>query len=134
MMRRFRAVRVARAVLLVALALGVCGMHTLGHLDGRHAGHAAVTHAMETAQSPLPAVPAGLQAFVPDRGMPGFDPTDICLAILMSLIVLLLASVYTRMNRRAGARDGMTSPVRQVARPPPKLTSQRLAILSMLRI
>ncbi|MEV0388042.1 hypothetical protein [Nonomuraea sp. NPDC050643] len=127
--------RVARAVLLVALALGVCGMHTLGHLDGRHGGTAAGGHAMEVvAPTPLPVVPAGLQAFVPDRGMPGFDPTDVCLAILMSFVVLLLTAAWIKVGRRAGARGGPLSSVQQIARPPPKHISRRLAILSMLRI
>ncbi|WP_345570597.1 DUF6153 family protein [Nonomuraea rosea] len=127
--------RVARAILLVALALGVCGMHTLGHLDGRHGGSATGGHAMEAvAPTSLPVVPAGLQAFVPDRGMPGFDPADVCLAILMSFVVLLLTAAWIRAGRRADVRGGTLSSVRQVARPPPRLMSRRLAILSMLRI
>ncbi|MFB4284067.1 hypothetical protein ACBJ59_52885 [Nonomuraea sp. MTCD27] len=131
-MRRIRAVRVARAVLLVALALGVCGMHTLGHLDGRHGGPFAGAHAMEVF-TPTPHQ-AELPAFGPDHGMPGFDPTDVCLAVLMSIIVLLLSAARIRAVRGAGAGGGALSSVRLVARPPPKLTSRRLAILSMLRI
>ncbi|MEV4177141.1 DUF6153 family protein [Nonomuraea sp. NPDC049709] len=131
-MRRFRAVRVARAVLLVALALGVCGMHTLGHLDGRHGGPSPGAHAME-GFAPA-AHQAELPAYGPDRGMPGFDPTDVCLAVLMSIIVLLLGAARIRAGRRTGAGGGALSSVRQVARPPPELTSRRLAILSMLRI
>ncbi|SEH03495.1 hypothetical protein SAMN05444920_13755 [Nonomuraea solani] len=123
-MRRFR---IARAVLLVALVLGISGMHTLGHVNGGHGGGVHVVKA-------APVVPAGLQAFVPDRGMPGLDPTDVCLAILVSFIVLLLATAWISVRRRTGAGRGPLSALRQVARPPPKLMSRRLAILSMLRI
>ncbi|MCF6468276.1 hypothetical protein FAF44_07655 [Nonomuraea sp. MG754425] len=132
-MWRRRAIRATRVLLLVALALGVLGMHTLGHLDGRHGGSSSRGHAMEAVQTPLAVVPAGLQAFVPEQGTPGFDPTDVCLAILMSLIVVLLGSAWIRAGRRADATGGRHSSVRQVARPPPKRTSQRLATLSILR-
>ncbi|MEV6867835.1 hypothetical protein AB0M44_43490 [Streptosporangium subroseum] len=43
----------ARVVLLMALALGVCGMYTLGHLDGWHVGHVSVTQAMGHTQAPF---------------------------------------------------------------------------------
>nr|SBO99961.1 hypothetical protein BN4615_P9477 [Nonomuraea gerenzanensis] len=116
--------RVLRAVLLVALALGVCGMHTLGHLDGRHSGSA---HGVEVA-------PVGMAAHVPDGGMPGFDPTDVCLAVLATFMILLLIATCARVGRRGGDTGGTRPPAGRVARPPPRLTSRRLAILSMLRI
>lgn len=129
-MRQRRGMHAIRAVLLVLLALGVCGMHTLGHIDGRHGGG----HATEMASPPLAVVADGLQAVTPQPAMPGFDPTDVCLAILASLVVLLLSAAWTRAGRSSHTQGGMLSPTRQVARPPPKLTSQRLATLSTLRI
>lgn len=133
-MRRSRTVHALRAVLLVALALGVCGMHTLGHLDGRHGGSSAAAHGMKAAPGPVSVVPAGSEAFVPERGMPGFDPTDVCLAVLMAFVVLLLIAAWTRVGRRSADEGRVRLSVMQVARPPPKLVSRRLAILSMLRI
>ncbi|GAA3682135.1 hypothetical protein GCM10022224_053130 [Nonomuraea antimicrobica] len=133
-MRRRRASCAVRAVLLVALALGIGGMHTLGHLDGRHGAAPGGAHATEVAPAAPSVVPAGLVAFVPDRTMPGFDPTDVCLAVLASLVVLLLGAGWAWAGRRSAAGVELPSSVRRVARPPPKLTSRRLAVLSMLRI
>lgn len=134
-MRRSRTVQALRAVLLVTLALGVCGMHTLGHLDGRHGGSSAAVHGMKATPGPVSVVvPAGSEAFVPEREMPGLDPTDVCLAVLMSFVVLLLITAWTRVGRRSADEGRMPLSVRQVARPPPRLVSRRLAILSMLRI
>ncbi|AQZ63523.1 hypothetical protein BKM31_20500 [[Actinomadura] parvosata subsp. kistnae] len=126
-----RAVHVLRAVLLVALALGVCGMHTLGHLDGRHGGS---SHGMQAAPAVVSVVPAGMEALAPDGTMPGFDPTDVCLAVLMTFMVLLLIATWARVGRRGDGNGETHASARQVARPPPKLTSRRLAILSVLRI
>ncbi|MGW3353624.1 DUF6153 family protein [Nonomuraea rubra] len=128
-----RAVHALRAVLLVALALGVCGMHTLGHLDGGHGGSSSA-HGMEAVPAVTSVIPAGMESFVPDGEMPGLDPTDVCLAVLMTFVILLLIATWVRAGRR-GDDKGATHPsAGQVARPPPKLTSRRLAILSMLRI
>ncbi|MGW3352755.1 DUF6153 family protein [Nonomuraea rubra] len=126
-----RAVRALRAALLVALALGVCGMHTLGHLDG---GHGGSSHGMQVAPAVVSVLPAGSETFAPDDKMPGFDPTDVCLAVLMTFVIVLLIATWARVGRR-GDDNGETRPsLSWAARPPPKLTSRRLAILSMLRI
>ncbi|WP_327585180.1 DUF6153 family protein [Nonomuraea sp. NBC_00507] len=132
--RRRLALRVARGLLLVALALGVGGMHTLGHVDGRHAGSPPDAHGMGVAQEPPLTVPAGLQAFVPEQKMPGLDPTSVCLAILSSLMVVLLIAAWIRARRRLGDSSGVLPSVQRVARPPPKPTSVNLASLSILRI
>ncbi|TMR93565.1 hypothetical protein EJK15_38745 [Nonomuraea basaltis] len=132
--RRRLALRVARGLLLVVLALGVYGMHTLGHADGRHGGSPPDAHGMGVAQEPLIAVPAGLRAFVPGHEMPGFDPASVCLAILTSLVVVLLIAAWTRAGQRSDGGGRASAPIRRVARPPPKPTSLRLASLSILRI
>jgi hypothetical protein len=132
--RRRLALRVVRGLLFIALALGVGGMHTLGHVEGRHGDPPPDAHGMGVAQEPLLAVPAGLQAFVPEREMPGLDPTSVCLAILSSLVVVLLIAAWMRARRRPGGGSGARPPARQVARPPPKPTSVNLASLSILRI
>ncbi|MGW6503387.1 hypothetical protein [Nonomuraea angiospora] len=132
--RRRLALRVVRGFLLVLLALGVCGMHTLGHLDGGHGGTSSDVHGMGVVQEPVPMAPAGLRAFVPEHDMPGFDPTDVCLAVLTSFMVMMMLAAWIKAWRRTGGRGWSRPPVRQVARPPPKTTSLRLASLSMLRI
>ncbi|WP_188193587.1 DUF6153 family protein [Nonomuraea sp. SYSU D8015] len=130
--RRRLASRFARGVLLVVLALGVCGMHTLGHLDGGHTASPVSTHGMNPPQQA--AVIVGLPAFAPDPGMAGFDPTDVCLAVLTSLMVALVLAAWIRTRRRTGAQGRSPASPRWVARPPPRPTSLRLARLSVLRI
>ncbi|MER7366190.1 DUF6153 family protein [Nonomuraea wenchangensis] len=133
-MRQRRAVHALRAVLLVALALGICGMHTLGHLDGRHGGSSSAPHDMQAAAAVVSGLPAGMEALVPGDRMPGFDPTDVCLAVLMTFVVLLLIAAWARVGRRGDGKSETCTSAGQVTRPPPKLTSRRLATLSMLRI
>ncbi|RSN12630.1 hypothetical protein DMB42_10575 [Nonomuraea sp. WAC 01424] len=124
--------RFVRGLLLVLLALGVCGMHTLGHLDGRHGGSPG-RHGTVAQEAPA-VLPAGAQAVAGEHRMPGFDPTSVCLAVLTSLLIILLAAVRFWTRRRAGAGAGDLPPARPVARPPPRPTSLRLASLSTLRI
>lgn len=126
--------RLARGLLLVLLALGVCGMHTLGHVHDRHAGSPSDAHGMGVAQEPLVASPAALRAFVPEREMPGFDPTSVCLAILTSFMVVLLIAASARAGQQSDDGGGAPAAVPRVARPPPKPTALRLASLSILRI
>ena len=133
-MRRHLALRVARGFLLVILALGVCGMHTLGHLDGMHGAPQADAHGMNVAEEAASQAPAWLPAFVPDSGGLGFDPTSVCLAVLTGLMVVMMMAAWIRARRRTGVQDRSLSPARLVARPPPKPTSSRLARLSLLRI
>jgi hypothetical protein len=110
--------------------LGVYGMHTLGHLEGGH-GQAG-GHGMTVAQEMV--VPAGAPGFVPDRKMPGFDPTSVCLAVLTALMLVMVMAAWIRIRRRTGGGSRSLSWVRQVARPPPQATAERLAGLSLLRI
>ncbi|MGW0201404.1 hypothetical protein [Nonomuraea sp. NPDC003201] len=123
-----------RGFLLVFLALGVCGMHTLGHFDGGHSGTSSDVRGKGVVPEPVLMASVGLQAFVPEHDMPGFDPTDVCLAILTSFMVMMMLAAWIKVRRRSGDRGWSRLSVRQVARPPPKTTSLRLARLSMLRI
>ncbi|WP_157549962.1 DUF6153 family protein [Nonomuraea candida] len=133
-MRRRLASRVARGLLLVLLALGVYGMHTLGHVTGGHGGSPSAAHSTGVAQEPAHALAAALQSFAPEPGTPGLDPTSVCLAILTSFVAVLLATAWLRARRRPGAGGGAMPPARHVARPPPRPTSVRLASLSILRM
>ncbi|MFI6291979.1 DUF6153 family protein [Nonomuraea sp. NPDC050790] len=108
------ALRLGRLLLLVLLVVGVCGMHTLGHLSHGEPHAVAV-------QAPV--------AVDQDDGLPGMDPGVVCLAVLTSMVFLLLALVW------AGTLPSPLRAVRRfwrvrgVARAPP-----RLAELSVMRI
>ncbi|MEU9832298.1 hypothetical protein AB0D67_12270 [Streptosporangium sp. NPDC048047] len=149
-----------RWLLLVALVLGVAGMHTLGHLDhgGRHDGMPGMVEAAPAVQAlPSAAVRALPSAALPfgDHGdaashpapdlrrslsgpggpLPSSDPSSVCLAVLTSLVSLLLAGAAWMWTRRSlEARPAGVRPVPFVARPPPRRTALRLACLSVLRI
>ncbi|MEV4014272.1 DUF6153 family protein [Nonomuraea angiospora] len=122
--------RVSRWVLLLLLVVGVCGMHTLGHLRG-HSGHGgAMSASMPAAQMPDPSAGSAFS-----RGeFPDLDPGAVCLAVLTSVFLLLLVMLRAHAHRRwemmaaAGWYRG------QVARPPPQLIASRLARLSVWRI
>lgn len=133
--------RVARWLLLVMLAVGVCGMHTLGHLSTGHgrgspAGHGQPADHDRNPAPPFPSnatsvVGAGLAEAVVDAGgeVPGFDPGAVCLAVLTSMLLLLLAAVWagTRVWPQRVVR--VSWQVSGVARAPP-----RLAELSVMRL
>ncbi|MFI6386098.1 hypothetical protein [Nonomuraea sp. NPDC050540] len=106
--------RLGRTLLLVLLVVGVCGMHTLGHLS-HDKGHAAV------AQAPV--------ALDQGNGLPGLDPGVVCLAVLTSMVFLLLAVVWAGMLPWPLRAVRRTWRVRGVARAPPRLTE-----LSVMRI
>ncbi|MER5628327.1 hypothetical protein ABT061_45650 [Streptosporangium sp. NPDC002544] len=132
--------------LLIALILGVAGMHTLGHLDHRR-GHdgtpAAFGHAF-TADHGVPKARTVLRpTLMPQAGQlvserddtpPALDPSSVCLAVLTSFLLLLIgmAPLWTRQISQARSADA--SPTLLVARPPPRRTALRLARLSVLRV
>ncbi|MFI7423886.1 hypothetical protein [Nonomuraea sp. NPDC049684] len=125
--------RGARAFLLVVLALGVCGMHTLGHVNARH--DMANARPVLAVAHELPAAPlAALAGLAPGHEMPGLDPAGVCLAVLTSLLVVVLLALWVGVRRRAVGGAGPGPAFRPVARPPPRPTSLRLARLSILRI
>ncbi|MFI6316428.1 hypothetical protein ACIBG8_02860 [Nonomuraea sp. NPDC050556] len=94
--------RVARWFLLVALALGVCGMHSLGHVASGHAVHDQASGMGEKA--------------------PDLDPTAVCLAVLTSLLILFVAALAGRSRRAAAGGTGARASVPGVARAPPGRT------------
>ncbi|MER6950305.1 DUF6153 family protein [Nonomuraea sp. NPDC000554] len=121
------------------LVLGVCGMHTLGHVSSAHSASAAMHEPpSNTAHAPPPgprthvASPqqAGAHAF--NDEMPGFDPTSVCLAVLVPLLILALIASAALVRRASSGASATIAGLGRVARPPP--TSVRLARLSLLRI
>ncbi|MEU0564599.1 hypothetical protein ABZ297_04235 [Nonomuraea sp. NPDC005983] len=130
------------------LVLGVCGMHTLGHVSSAHSAAAAMHErpsnaALVPAQQPRaeahvvnPWQPAAVGASVIAQAfndeMPGFDPTSVCLAVLVPLLILALIASAALVRRAPAGVSAAIAGLARVARPPP--TSVRLARLSLLRI
>jgi hypothetical protein len=106
--------RAAKWLLLVMLVVGVCGMHTLGHVSSGH--------------GPLHGVSAVAGPGGEGAALPAMDPDTVCLAVLTSMSFHALALVR-------GWVKGWSPPsvrvVRQgagVARAPPRITSCILRI------
>jgi hypothetical protein len=128
-----------RLLLLVLLALGVAGMHTLGHVgDGHHPAPAVVDHAdsgMVTqphagADQPVAASDADDAR---DHGL-RLDVFAVCLAVLGAVGILLwaartgrLRSGYVRLLRARWA------PQPAGRGPPPVPVGLRLAVVSVSR-
>ncbi|MFI6818624.1 hypothetical protein ACIBG7_39935 [Nonomuraea sp. NPDC050328] len=130
--------RLVRGFLLVLLALGISGMHTMGHPGQTH----GQTHGQPTqATSPSPhqqpaAISTHGRSATPSPhqqpAAPGLDPTAVCVAILASLLVLALAARRGRLRRTSFHLSRTFTRVRRAARPPP--TAPRLTALSVLRL
>jgi hypothetical protein len=129
----------------VLVALGVAGMHTLGHAHTSHVGapHGAGPHTMVMAASARAAQSAVETTHVAViEAMGGvhvhMNPLDVCVAILTAFgLALLLAALLTRV-RRAGRIALAGTPTRSAhGRDPPRDVpplNRRLASLSVLRI
>src|SRR5262245_4249489 len=95
-----RSLPVLRLLLLALTALGVAGMHTMGHPSGSHGMSAATTtpHIDSGMPAHVTAVPAHsmvlLQMAAPKSGR-GLDPSNVCLAVLtvVGIAVLIAAAL-----------------------------------------
>jgi hypothetical protein len=118
-------------LLLVLTALGVAGMHTMGHVGAGHGTHAmqavqAVHAGPHTATAPAatsmivagpPAAPASLA--VPHRGG-GLDPTQMCLAVLTLVgSALLIAAALLAIGRPARSGTALRMVFAASGRDPP---------------
>ncbi|MEV4358015.1 hypothetical protein [Nonomuraea sp. NPDC049625] len=120
-------------LLPLLIAFGVAGMHTLGHLGSHHGG--AVAQGSHVHASPV-------ESFGMDRGevaicsrdAAGFDPSDVCLAVLTSVIALLIAVVWAATLYWRAGMGGWGSPARTAARAPPRRLAPNPAVLSVMRI
>ncbi|MCG5213192.1 hypothetical protein [Streptosporangium sp. KLBMP 9127] len=123
--------------MLVILALGVCGMHTLGHLDsghGRVGGATMAAHGFPADEAIAPMSFPAADFSTPVPRMPELDPTSVCVAVLTSLLLLALATLRTRARRIAHGLTDSALSVLGVTRPPPRSPAERLAQLSVLRL
>ncbi|MEU8246442.1 DUF6153 family protein [Nonomuraea sp. NPDC048916] len=132
--RAFGRRRVSRWMLLVLLCVGVVGMHTLGHSGSHQPGShqrqhevAEPTHGVGT-----PSPVAGDTRPAGER-LPDLDPGAVCLAVLTSFVLLLVAVVRACPHRReeTGA-PGLATP--RITRPSPQIMALRLTRVSVLRI
>ncbi|WP_115850467.1 hypothetical protein [Thermasporomyces composti] len=129
---------VPRWLLLIALVFGIAGMHTLGHPEPAHGHDGGVVAGSDHSRSGLTIVPPrdGDHSAVQtsDESLPNLDPLAVCLAILAPLTLLALSLCGLRVRHRAvagpSARGGRGL---SFARPPPRSTAVRLALLSVLR-
>ncbi|MDQ0363915.1 DUF6153 family protein [Catenuloplanes indicus] len=128
--------RTARLVLLLATALGLALMHTLGHAGVRGDAHPATTgmHA--------PAVVGGTAAFTEATACPGGHCGDhgpgvwsVCLAILTGMVVLMmLLWLAGAGHRRSGRAAAATRRVSSPRAPPDAPAGLRLTSVAVLRI
>ncbi|MET7835811.1 DUF6153 family protein [Micromonospora sediminicola] len=118
-----------RLALLVAVTLGVFGMHTLGHpaeagAGALHAGHASTVHASVTAPAAdgSPGHHDGMHAFT------------VCLAVLGGAMVLGALSLLRHRRRISGAPLGLRSrDIRPDRGPPRRPIGLRLRAGTVLR-
>ncbi|MFG1710993.1 hypothetical protein ACFLIM_48330 [Nonomuraea sp. M3C6] len=115
------------------LALGVVGMHTLGHLASHHGE--AVVHGSGVHASPLMYADQHRNETVIGAGdVVGVDPSSMCLAVLTSIAALLMAATWVATLRwRVGLADWV-SRARMVARSPPRRLTPGHTKLSVMRI
>jgi hypothetical protein len=127
--------RFPQLLLLVALALGVAGMHTLGHPhdDGLPGalGHRMVANAQGMAAGPttmLAALDDGLGTRM------GIDPLTVCLAVLVASLLLLLAAMLVADATRGRTKVRLLGVPAGAGRSPPRPSlGLRLAFLSVQR-
>ncbi|MET7460194.1 DUF6153 family protein [Nonomuraea sp. NPDC005501] len=141
-----------RWLLPVVLALGVWGMHTLGHVSSHHgqattssshapadADKAARTAPGETMPihrttiEPIPSADASGGLSAGSGSPPWLDPTVVCLAVLSSVVVLLLMAAQAAAWRWTRKIAGSTTWAGGVARSPPRRLAPPLASLSVMR-
>lgn len=138
------ATAVLRALLLLLTAVGVAGMHTLGHPGGHGRSavipaHASSDRQAHTAAGPVQVI-ALLEIAVPEAAVPlaggGLGPWQVCLAVLTlaGLAVVVAAGLFA-VRRRTAVRGVVRTAVPVSCRAPPRpWFGLVLTDLSVLRI
>ncbi|MGW2327099.1 hypothetical protein ACWC5C_15175 [Streptomyces sp. NPDC001700] len=127
--------RVGGVLFVVALALGVLMMHSMGHPDGGSgmgsgtSVHASAHAAGGTHQAMPPAVTSH---DTPSAPMAGMDMASLCVAVLGAWV--LTAVLRAALVRRRGPPPPRCAPVAAVPRPVPPSPVHDLTTLSVLRI
>lgn len=128
---------VSRFLLFVTVVAGIVGMHTIGHPD--RTGHAGmVDHAVGTMSAPDAVVGVMVAAAHVDAHGGGMhmNPLNVCVAILVGGLLLLLATLLSRGRRRQTPDRHTLAALSAIVRGPPDdpLLGVRLAGLSVQRI
>ena len=125
-----------RLVLLLLMVAGVAGMHTIGHPTD--SGHAVNSHGAAQTMAMAPAEPTSgpamfLKADKPDPRMV-MHPLNVCVAVLVGGILLLLAALLIRRQTRTEPCSVTSTRIR-AGRGPPRsvLLGLTLADLSVQR-
>jgi hypothetical protein len=127
-----------RLLLPVLTAIGIAGMHTLGHPGREGTGVYGHQAAMQVHQAPMAEAAGAAMTVVGDShgaGM-GMDPLSVCVAILVGGLLVLLVAVMVRDSRRWMPGPHAETAVVATVRGPPKPSrlGLRLAHLSVQRI
>lgn len=128
-------------LLLVLVAFGVAGMHTTGHPSDSHGIRTMVvsheTPAMQAPAMNAPAQVAGVEVVaLPRSGGGGFDPSEVCLAILTAVgLAVLIACALLAVRGVRGGGAPVPAVLAALGRgPPPRpVLGLVLADLSVLR-
>src|SRR5690348_2689668 len=109
-----------KLVLLLLMVAGVAGMHTIGHPTD--SGHAVNGHGTTQPMTMAPAEPASgpamfLKAENPDPRMV-MHPLNVCVAVLVGGILLLLAALLIRRQARTKPRSVPSTRIRAGRGPP----------------
>jgi hypothetical protein len=127
-----------RLLLPVLTAIGIAGMHTLGHPSHEGTGVSVHHRAMSVHQAPMAeAVDAAMTVVGDTHGTGlGMDPLSVCVAILVVGLLMLLVALMIRDGRRRMPGTYTQAAVAVTVRGPPKLSrlGLRLAHLSVQRI
>ncbi|MFG6201850.1 hypothetical protein [Nonomuraea sp. JJY05] len=120
-------------LLPLLIAFGVAGMHTLGHLASHHG--VAVAQGSHVHASPATSFEMDRSELaICSRDAVGFDPSDVCLAVLTSVVALVGAVVWAATLYWHAGMGGWGSPARTAARAPPRRLAPGPAALSVMRI
>jgi hypothetical protein len=112
------------------LALGILGMHTLGHASGH--GMDGMDDMRRGVAVSAVHVADGQATHTPAPGH-GFDPTAMCVAVLGSLLLAVALRVLLG-SRRLAATPWLAAAALVIPRPEPPPHAPNLVRLSVLRI
>ncbi|MEO3799774.1 hypothetical protein [Nonomuraea sp. B1E8] len=131
------------------LVLGVWGMHTLGHLASHHGESTEMaSYEMRPPEASHGGMPPERQGAFPEQVMSAgvfsgsslvsgashwLDPTDVCLAVLPSLLILLIAAMRFGSRLRHGGKAANALGAGGVARSPPRRFAPTFVELSVMR-
>jgi hypothetical protein len=128
-----------RLLLLVVTAIGIAGMHTLGHPGDAGTGGSVHTAAMPLGEESMAEAVGAAMTVVISGDMHGtgmrMDPFNVCVAILVGGLLALLVALLIRDRRRRMPDSDAPTALALAGRGPPKPSrlGLRLADLSVQR-